>query len=500
MQKAFKPFFFLIILLNLFFASWFVLNNDINFPSDIARDFFLLDEASQKKIVLIGPRSSTGLFHGPLWTYINLPAYLIGNGDPVAVGWFWVLITLLFAISSYYIGKSLFDKRTGFFFTLMSSTYAAFHAKGMFNPHGAMLLVPAFFYFFIKYTQNLRPKYLILNIVTGALIAQFQLAVGIPFLILSFLYAFYLSVKKKKFVNLLSFLLLIPLFSNFIIFDIKHDHILLNKALGFVSPNEHGTTYNYMPLIKDRVAHMLTSIEIIRRDPGFVNFFLLGITLIFVVFQIKNKFHKKTYLTFLYFYIGFFVLSFINKGFILYFYLFPIFPLVFLVFSSFANSKFKKIFIPLFFVVLGLNLYTHFLDLGDSKNFIGKNLYSWKFLNNLSKDVFNLSGSEFGYFVYSPDVLAYEPKYAMLYNSKKYHNKSFSFQKKAITRLLIAPPPQNNPFMKDDWWKKNQLRINSKPKIVKNYDNGYKLEEYELNENEVLIPFDPNIDPGLHFR
>src|SRR5688572_10815215 len=80
------------ILLNILLSSWYVLHNDLVFNSDIARDFLLFEEISQKKIVLIGPRASgiPGLFHGPLWLYVNYPAYIIGQGNPVVVGWWWV--------------------------------------------------------------------------------------------------------------------------------------------------------------------------------------------------------------------------------------------------------------------------------------------------------------------------------------------------------------------------------------------------------------------------
>jgi len=59
---------------------------------------------------------------------------------------------------------------------------------------------------------------------------------------------------------------------------------------------------------------------------------------------------------------------------------------------------------------------------------IGKDIYSWKFLSGVAQDVFKQGEPQFGYFVYSPNVLAYEGKYAMAYAQKlNSGKKSFIF-------------------------------------------------------------------------
>jgi len=72
-----------------YLSSFFVLHGEVHLTNDIGRDFLLLQELDQKKIVFIGARANTqGVFHGPLWAYINYPAYVIGHGNPVTVAWF----------------------------------------------------------------------------------------------------------------------------------------------------------------------------------------------------------------------------------------------------------------------------------------------------------------------------------------------------------------------------------------------------------------------------
>ena len=202
----------------------------------------------------------------------------------------------------------------------------------------------------------------------------------------------------------------------------------------------------------------------------------------------------------MYSYFGYFILSLLNKGQVLYFHQFPIFPLVFLIFSSFVTSKYRKVFLLLFIAVLTLNIRSAFLDVKESQAFIGKDKYSWKFLNEATSRIFQGKENGIGYFIYSPDVVAHEPKYAAIYNAERSNKKFYYFQKKPVTYLFIQPPPPNDPYMTENFWIKSQLNISASPSSTIVFPNGYKLERFELTEEQIAIPFDPAIDPGLHFR
>jgi hypothetical protein len=54
--------------------------------------------------------------------------------------------------------------------------------------------------------------------------------------------------------------------------------------------------------------------------------------------------------------------------------------------------------------------------------------------------------------------------------------------------------------MKVEWWKENQVKITGEPEMTIEYKNGYRIEKYLLSEEQVNTPFDPNINPGTHFR
>lgn len=254
MQKLLKLLFWASLGFSFIFASWYVLHNDLNFSSDIARDFLLFGEITQKKIVLIGPKSSVfGLFHGPLWLYLNYPVYLIGNGNPIVVGWWWIFLTALFLISCYFIAEKLFGKLTAYLFTAMTALYMGFHANNYINPVGAMFVIPAFFFCFIRYIETRKLKYLIAHVFLLGLIINFEMALGIPFTILSLSFLTVLILKSPHKRHLLAFLFIFIPTANFFIFDIRHQFIMSNTVLKYLSPSSgNSVTYSYLNMIFDR--------------------------------------------------------------------------------------------------------------------------------------------------------------------------------------------------------------------------------------------------------
>lgn len=500
MEKFIKAALFAIVLVNLFLASWYVLNNDLYFNTDVARDFLLFGEIDQKKLIFIGPRTSAGgLFHGPLWLYLNYPAYLLGNGNPIVVGWFWIFLITCFLIISFIIAKKLFNDKAAFLYILILSIYLVFETKALLNPHGAFFLLPIFFFFFIRYITTLNVYYLAAHLFIAGLIIQFQMAIGIPLLGLSSLYILFVVVKKKKLNHLLAYLLLFVSLSNFIVFDLRHDFIQAKALLRNLTPASGNPNLTYGAMLLGRWS-MLTNLQLIKNVSDWRNIFFFLFLMFLMMIQIRDNRYKVIYKSFLYFYFGYYLLYSVSKQVILTHQFLPWFSLIFLVFSSLITSRYDKIFLVVFSVIFISN----FLYASDStksaRDFFGKDEDSWKFLFNLSKKVYQFQDKEFGYFIYAPDVVAYEPKYAMLYAGKFYEKRVYSFQKKPVTYLVIAPPPPDNPYMKDEWWRINQIKIDRQPSWVIEYPNGYKIEKYLLSEEETQIPYNTSINPGLHFR
>lgn len=496
--------FLVLVLINLFMASWYVSHGDIHFSADIGRDFLLLQELDQKKIVLIGPRSSvSGIFHGPLWMYITYPGFVLGFGNPVVMGWYWIFLTSLFLISCFFIAKKLFDTQTAYLFVLMTSLYMVFHSHELFNPHGAMFVIPAVFYFFLRYIQTNNYKYLIAHILLIGALIQFQMAIGVPFFILSLLYVLYQTVKKHKTHarHLLAYALIFLSLTTFILFDIRHEFLMVKSALRHIQ--EGGAHRDMAAAFIDRTRVMVSGVEFLRFGLKNGSLYVFIAFAVFLFLQIKQKKHVQIYALFLYFYVGFFIISLINPYGLLYFYTFPLIPFVFLIFSSFITSQYKQLFLVLFFLIYVLNFKGALMHIDYANTLIGKSGESWKFLSGFAKIVYSYPEKDFGYFVYSPDVFGYAPKYAMDYEKKVAKENAEAFVKKPITYLVIAPPPKDNPYMLPGFWKEKQVNIDMSlhPKISSvEAPNGYRIERYELTEEETKVSFDPSINPGIHFR
>ncbi|HUD09481.1 MAG TPA: glycosyltransferase family 39 protein [Patescibacteria group bacterium] len=502
MKKTLAVIFFVLLACSAFFASWFVLNKDLQFTSDIARDFLLFGEIATKKFILIGPKSSVaGLFHGPLWLYLNFPAYWIGNGNPVIVGWWWIILSFLMLIPFYFIAKKLFNKNAALLFVLFTALFFSFHTMSMFNPDGAMFCLPIFLYLFVQYLKTWNVRYLIAHIFVAGLIIQFELAIGIPLLILSVLYLTFRIIRSSHKSHLLGFLTIFIPLSTYILFDLRHQFLLFHGVLRYLSPSSgNSAVYNYFFMFQDRFKLMLSQVEFVRPDPEYRNLAVAGFFIFFLVSQIKNNRYQTVYFSFLYFYIGFYALTLINKGPVLYFYMYPFFPLVFLIFASFVTSKYVKLFLVVFLVCYLLNFKQAIADMQSSKAFIGKDQTSWLFLNKMANTLFSVKETKFGYFMYTPDIIGYGPRYALDYQQKLHPNVNAKYiDKEPLTYVVVAPPAPTSPYTYK-WWKENTINLKKAPSAVINFPNGYQIEKYNLTSEEIALPYNHNYDPGLGFR
>lgn len=501
--KKWKIVLLVLVGFNLILASWHLTQNDLYVHSDISRNFLLLHEIETKKIVLIGPRTgAAGMFHGPLWSYLNFPVYFLSHGNPVAVGWSWILATILFLWGSFKIVKKLFDSKTAYLYVGLISVYLLFQTREYSHQHMALLLMPLFFYTLVRYAQTLKVKFLGIHLLLAGALIQLEVAIGGPFLMLSTFYILTLIFKHKKWMHFSVFgLLLIPL-STYIAFDVRHDFIQLKSILMYM----HGKAGEYYePFIKillNRLdyasavgIHMLPKLFLLNR-------IFTVIMLVILIKLIRQKKHALIYSLFLYFFFGFFILSLTGKYYLLTHHFLPFVPIGFMILASLATSSYKKLLLPLLLCVL---VYNEYLAIGYiqnmQQNFIGKDEDSWKFLSLLPKTIFESGDSQFGYFVFSPDKFAYEPKYAMIWGEKNYPNISAShFVKKPITYVISAPPPKADPFMGGEFWKVNSIKITKEATLVKTFPNGYQIERFELTKEEQEVAPDSYEDSGIHFR
>src|SRR4030042_6100022 len=141
----------ILIAFNLVMSAFWLLDNNLLFYNDIARDFLLLKDIWENRhftLIGAGVRGLNGWFHGPLWLYLNLPAYILGRGNPVIVGWWWFLLHVISCGLVFFVAKRMYNSGAAWLSLLVYSTITILSVHGYTNPQGALIVFPIFFYFY----------------------------------------------------------------------------------------------------------------------------------------------------------------------------------------------------------------------------------------------------------------------------------------------------------------------------------------------------------------
>ena len=495
------------------------MDGNIFFHTDIARDFLLMEDiVDNKHPTLIGPRSGAipGLFHGPLWLYFNLPAFWVGNGDPVYVGWFWVFLYILSIIIIYYVGKKMFGEKEGLFSALLLSSVTILQIRSLFNPYGALLLSPLYLYLFVSYLKTKSLKTLIIALFLLGIIIQFQMAFGVPILFLTMIYLLYYLYKNKILSHLVSFfVLLIPL-SSFLLFDLRNKFLQVKSVVSYlVGTQTHGKLEsNLFQLVGIRIKESIFDGLGIITQNSFYPTLLILVVFIFGIYLIYKKNNPKTlpvYTACIFFYLGFWFLTIFFKGPVWNYYYLPFIPLLILIFVSFRKYINSFFFFTIFFMIYAVNMYAAIQDLKTyNSDPSGQDVSTWKFNKLVSETIFAGGEENFGYFIFTPDLYGYSPRYAIDLYQKRFKDKKVKpYEKSAITYLVIAPPPYYGKDPNSVWyqkntnsaiWKSNDIRITSDPISVTTFNNGFIIEKYNLSDEEIKVESNPYLIKDIFFR
>ena len=499
--------FFFFVLINFLSASWYLLKGDILFHVDIARDFLVLEEiVFLKKLTLIGARSGgiPGLFHGPLWFYLNLPAFLIGKGNPLFVGLFWIILFALSLIIIYNIAKKVFDKSTAQLSTILFASTISGSVFGLFNPFGAEMLFPVMFYFYYLYVTKNKLIFAILTLFLAGIVAHFQMAFGMPIIFLTTAHLCYLFIKNRKPRHFISLASLPISMSSFIIFDLRHDFLQIKSLLQYVSgASGMGNLKPFSLIISRLKGFFIGGLQLTVEE--FIPLSILISAFLFYYFYniFKNKKYPKRafFLIFFYLYTGFWVSVLLFKGPVWNYYLIPFMPILMIIFASLYQKTNKKIYITIFALIIIFNTIKNVQHVLNADKFIGIDGSSWKFNLTMASNLYKQADNEFGYFIFSPEMFGYTPRYAMNYAQKIYSDKkAYPFEKKKNTYLILLPIPSNRPDLSHDWWIKNRVYLKGTPVAELKYKNGYIIQKYSLSDKDIAVPADPNLPKDLHFR
>ena len=135
-----------------------------------------------------------------------------------------------------------------------------------------------------------------------------------------------------------------------------------------------------------------------------------------------------------------------------------------------------------------------------AENSIGQIEDDWQFLSTVMAKPFEGAESEFGYYLYTPDIYAYEQKYAMLYQTKRHPEKTvFRYEKKPVTYLVIAPAVNTGELLFADW-KRDRVKIRRPANQEFMMAGGYRVEKYLLTPEELAEPGDSTLNDWIYFR
>ncbi len=503
MNKIIKWLVLVFIGFNLVLCAWSVLHHDIYYYTDIGRDFLIFAEIAAKKIVLIGPRADAqGLFHGIAWHYLNMPAYFLGKGNPVVVGWFWILLAAGLIAEAYFIVKKLFDNKSGLIAAILISTYIVPDMQGLFHGKGAWFVILPLFYFFVRYAQTKKSRYLIAHLIALGFLVQFEIGVGIPFVVVSILGITFLIFKNKKFYHFLSFGVLFLFALTFLLFDLRHNFLQIRSFIAYAHGARNGLPIPFLNSLSDRISHITyLGINLFKFPEENWNYLVFGIFLYsFYRLVKKPDKYKSVYLTFLYFYLGFYLFSLYHGGLLIEFWWMPVSLLPIIMFSTLHRYFPKILYFVVVAAIVGVGTAQNISYIKKITNNFGKVTTSWLFQLNVAKTVFNDAPPEFGFFIYAPDVYGYQEKYAMFYAQRLYPKKADIFVKKKTTYVIVEPPPAQIQGLSPDWWIQSRLNLTKQPDKVIKLGQGFKIEKFTLTDNEIKIPSEVTPADWLFYR
>lgn len=494
------------VLYGIYLFSLHLLLGDLLFHTDIARDFLLIqDIAINHKLTLIGPRAGgiPGTFFGPIWLYLNLPAFIIGNGNPLFVGYFWLLLFIFGVAVVFYISQKVFNTAVGLIAMTIYIYTVLFLAAGFTQSFTPMLISPILLYIVYLYIEKKKIIYLCLSVLLCGITVQLQPAFGIIIVFVTFILSLFFILKRKKIMYLLTWLLLIFPLATYIVFESRHNFIETQALANFFFHHDAQIQFSLDGLLKNRLSGFLDAINLININVWYVNLFFLIINVFtFYKWFITKKSGKRTFIILTYYYfIGFWITTFFFKGFVWDYYYWGLYPLLAISLASLFLQIDKRIFLILYVIIILCMMRNGYNTVqGWKNNIYGKDNASWIVNKSIAEYVYQNANDNFGYYIYSPNEYGYSKKYAMDYIGRSdAHGVTGTLCKKEKVTFLIFNPVGTAKFTDPVYWKNKKVSITSKP-VSTRVINNVRIEKYILNPAQIAVPSDPNIICDLTLR
>lgn len=482
------------IIVGIILSGWFVAHGEIIFHSDIARDFTLMSQmVDNRKIDLIGEgiRGLSGLYHGPAWLYLNLPAFIVGSGNPVVVGWWWVILEIFYLVSIFWVAKKIFSVEVGLVSTAIIASRIPLFSHQLFNPNGAFFVFPLFFYFMWKYYAEGKSRYLAFTTVLSGLMIQCEIMFGLPmFLSLAGLVILKLAQKKASVTQLLVLSMIVIPLSTYIIFDLRHDFAQIRAVITYLQTEKSGG-FGFFAIISNRLKEIFYSVSLISwggvlQRTIYALFFWMclakGITL-----PKKNEFFRLYVWVNIFFWLFSLLFPEPIKG-----YYFDFSSINAIIIASQINNFGKYWAIIIILPLLWINLSQAKIRAIEVAEVKGNVESSWTLNKNLGEELVREAPNEFSLFTLGNDIWGYSANYGIRYVAKKAGKTINVTSKSTVTYVVVAKNVINHPLFDVRWWREDQLGLKRKPDETWEYRGLYFVEKYILTPAELSVPVDPS--------
>jgi hypothetical protein len=509
MKKIGFIFVFFILLISFLLGSRMILSGNFFYLFDQARDYLLVkDIVKNHDLALIGTHSGLGgFFHGPLWLYMLIPAYILGGGNPFSFTYFYIGLQLATVLVAYLIGLRLYGNRGGIIISLLIALSPTIwgSVRNTIGVNVVPLVFLGLFYFLIKFIRGDKNSFIFASFFAG-LSLQFETAlplVLIPAMIIIFLWN-KIAIKNPKII-LLSFIFYLLSIGTFILFDLRNNFLMTTSVFKSLVGGEKEKGYlEFGNRILSHFNSLLGTYKNVLFKEDFLLVLLLIIIFVFAILLIlKNKVKYKKEFLFLFLFPA---LIFI----FLIFYSYPIWPeyvLGLLIPVAFAfylsiiaiwKNIFGKVLAILFFTFTFLNVFSsiqkQYFQKYQPNNTAGSYVNQKAVVDWIFKDA---QKGKFGYFVYTPETYTHGMDYLIYWSAKNYPLKIPTTNKERITYLILYPHMANDEGAYD-FWKKNVLKTIGKVVATKTFYGGIIVQKTLVGKNEPAV--DPNYYQGLLFR
>lgn len=280
----------------------YLLNNLMYFIGDQAW-FYLSarDLVLGKNFPLVGITSShTWIHQGPVWTYIVALLFWVTHFNPLAPGYFTVLLDAGMILLVCFVSSRLYSRKVGVISSILYAFSPALVINSRMPYHTSLIpLFTVLFFFFLSRFAKGKIKYLPLTVLCLSILYNFELATQVLWivfvLILTLNYKKFKNIKRKT-ITLALFAFITPLIP-VILYDFGHGFNQTLKfaawtiaspikSLVFGSNNEH-TYLNFVIFFYNFIK------ELIFYPSGFLSTLILLCSIAVIVYSLKRE--KKKY-------------------------------------------------------------------------------------------------------------------------------------------------------------------------------------------------------------